>query len=57
MEVEPSIPNVAANQCKNYDVGFFLLRDALIDEFRIPDSHETVDSSLLHLHGFSYKKS
>jgi len=33
MEVEPSIPNVAANQCKSScDVGLFLTRDALIDD-------------------------
>ena len=33
MEVQPSIPNVAANQCKSSsDVGLFLTRDALIDD-------------------------
>jgi hypothetical protein len=33
MEVEPSIPNVAANQCKSScDVGLFLTRDARIDD-------------------------
>ena len=33
MEVKPSIPNVAANQCKNScDVGLFLTRDAPIND-------------------------
>jgi hypothetical protein len=33
MEVEPSIPNVAANKCKSScDVGLFLTRDAPIDD-------------------------
>jgi hypothetical protein len=33
MEAEPSIPNVAANQCKSScDVGLFLARGAPIDD-------------------------
>jgi hypothetical protein len=33
MEAEPSIPDVAANQCKSScDVGLFLMRDAPIDD-------------------------
>jgi len=32
MEAEPSVPNVAANQCKSSrDVGLFLTRDAPTD--------------------------
>jgi hypothetical protein len=59
MEVEPSILNVAANQCKSScDVGLFLMRDAPIDECQVPDSFETLDSSsLLHLPYFNVKKS
>jgi hypothetical protein len=62
MEVEPSIPNIAANQCKSScDVGLFLTRDALIDDSvkcQVPDSHETLNSSsLLQLPDFNVKKS
>jgi len=32
MEVEPSIPKVAANQCKSCDMDLFLTRDAPIDD-------------------------
>jgi hypothetical protein len=45
MEVEPSIPNVAANQIRSScDVGLFLTRDALID-----DSVKYQNSYLLQL--------
>jgi hypothetical protein len=59
MEVEPPIPNNAANQCKSScDVGLFLTRDAPIDDsvryqiLRNPDS-----SSLLQLPDFNVEKS
>jgi hypothetical protein len=60
MEVEPSISNVAANQCKSSrNVGLFLTRDASIDDsVKYQILTKPLDSSsLLQLPDFNVKKS